>query len=278
MTTPVSPSTSWQTALGALNVGANLFDAFSNRRAERRAAHRDEKWRNVAQSNFIRTQTRSVQDRVADAKAAGISPLAALGVTGSQLPNFSPARSAGSSNVSRATEALSRAHSEAVIARERSEAHKADMEAAKAYTESLNNQKKGDPIWQMLARSLGRQVLGGVRGQHVAEAEAAGQPGRIGLYRVGYDNRSDLGPLGEGEVYIPVEEVAESLEGTGGLGVTAFGNFGELSSKHPAMPLLKLMNEYFKKKPMGFLGDYLQRTPQKGNTNPPGSNTRRRGM
>ena len=75
---------------------ASMHEGSRNRRAASRQASRDRAWRTRERQAGERFQTEwhekygSIQARIRAAQAAGISPLAALGIGGAQAPGPAP--------------------------------------------------------------------------------------------------------------------------------------------------------------------------------------------
>lgn len=168
-----------------------------------------------SQANFERTMTSTVQSRVADAQAAGVSPLAALGVGGVSLPHLQVSRRAGGvANVLSGVGDLAARYMEGQEQRaesqerDRRRAAALDREKTQATIDAVRLQNERHRL-EYARRRL--QLLG-----PMATATHQMQPdknGRWPIYIKGYDNRATLGPIGPGEWYFVHPELGEALEG-----------------------------------------------------------------
>lgn len=187
------------TVLAGVNAGANILGAALGYR-------QSNKWNAQQQRNWERQFYSSVQARVADAKKAGISPLAALGMQGSPGPTNFSVRGGGSDHLAGLTNAMFEA-----------ELRKTEAETAKTRAEASAVTQQ-----QQLARRLHEQKLRAIAAR--SSLLSVENP-RTPLYARHYDNRAAAGPLKDGEMWLVSPQVAESLEGTGALAAAAYGNF-----------------------------------------------------
>ena len=184
-------STFWEKAGDFLGGVGGFFGGISGDSGGA-ARRQTERWNKQAQENWERTFSSSVQARVRDAQAAGISPLSALGISGTSLPSFSPGTYGGKGprNYSAAAQGLSRAMAARQASKDRAEirqrdaeAHKSRMEAEEAYTNAQVNMGKLSALQQQMVK---RQILDQIR-------KARDPVGALqGIYEGRYDNRDEI--------------------------------------------------------------------------------------
>lgn len=201
-------------------VGAGIHTSSQHKSIQRKALRLQEKYNRQQQRNYERAITRGVQDRVADAKAAGISPLAALGVSGSSLPNFSvgspPAGTySGMSAVADVAEGLAefQAAREGREERRQDDLFREEMKNAQAARAKLHAET--DAVRYQTAAAaqrLAERRLATFGTTALAEHDAGKT--KLPLFVRYYDNRKEMGPLLAGEYDLVAEEAAESMEGT----------------------------------------------------------------
>lgn len=207
-------------------VGMALSGIGSSRQAGA-SRRQTERWNRINQENWRRQFEEGVQTRVKDAELAGVSPLAALGISGTSLPSFQTGRSGGNkkAGVAAAFEAAGIAISEAQARKLNAEARAANAEARER---DFKIREKALAVDQMLAMAQAAELrrranrTGEARAQ-VAEDVPRGTP----MYELYRDNSDDFGSLGEGELLVPNEQLAESGEGTLGVALT----LGQLPGK-----------------------------------------------
>lgn len=213
--------------IAALGTAASGIGTLVAGRSARRAADKD---RQAQLQAFERQQTSTVQDRVTDAQAAGISPLAAMGVQGTAPLNLSTSRRGGVGNSMQAIGDMVRDFAEFETGRRQAKeernqrradrAQRAQESVQKAQTSAIRQQTE-------LARlRLAERKLGLVGPSAIAEHQSGKGPKRMPIFVIGEDNRSGH-RLGEGEYWVVHPELAEGLEGVGALGITAGGNVQE---------------------------------------------------
>lgn len=207
----------------------NFLGANKQAKAQKQTNREDrafqEKWNQQGQANFERQQTQMIQDRVRDARQAGIGPLASLGLPGAQAPSFSmaPGRAAGFSRTGAAFSEIGEAITKIQMAREAAalKTERATAQKQQAETNAVKTQT-------MLAQQelMRRQAqLYGAQAAALAEQKPPGKPPRKGIYAPYYDNSAELQELyPEGVVMIPTSEYAEGVEGLGALGTAVYGN------------------------------------------------------
>lgn len=224
---------------GAATIAAHLAQGIAGDMANRSNIAAQERWNAQAQRNWERQFTTSIQTRVKDAQAAGISPLAALGHAGASPPSFSAAQMGGRTGSMQAIAGLFRGIAQSQQDKTAAEAEKNRAEADKIRfeTQTAQEDRRLSALEKQIALArteiLSRNL--NVHGRSsVAQHQA--EPERLPLFGRYYDNREELGPLGPGEVYLLDEEVAESMEGTGALwtalGINAYEH-GLLGGKRP---------------------------------------------
>ena len=161
-----------------------------------------------------------------------MSALAALGITGTQLPSFNPVggEPSGAAAVGSAIDAVSRA----VVA---SQARKKDAEALKAYSEAEKARSEASAVQRSLNRwrqteivnriiRANRESIHGTESVPVQDIRGltADESGRYPMFVKAYDNR---GSEPGGEMWILHPELAEGMEGLGPLGMALGGNILE---------------------------------------------------
>ncbi len=195
----------------------------SSRRTAREGLAQQERFNLQAQQNFEKVQEETVQDRVKDAQAAGISPLAALGVGGSSLPSFSTgARRAGTGGGG--MQAIQKMMSGIMAGQEGRERQKdrvteresrATNQKTRAETDALRMQT------EMARLRLAERKIQLMGASSIAEHQAQTQQ-KMPIYQRYYDNRDAGQSLAPGEMWVPVEQFSEGMEGTGGSLATGY--------------------------------------------------------
>ncbi len=151
---------------------------------------------------------KGIQIRVADAKAAGIHPLYALGAQVS-----SPTFTHGSAGKDAAAAIGGVGRAVAQYGRHKEVAKRQALADAQALRESNS---------RLLTDEVQRQYI---TSNIAVNAQRLNQTGfgRKPLYVKMYDNRGELGSLDKGEMFLVGEQVAEQLEGMGALGMGIYG-------------------------------------------------------
>ncbi len=171
-----------------------------------------------------------IRRRVQDAEAAGIHPLYALGanVTSPTIGGGSVARS----GVVAAGRTVARAASDYGSSKRVAEAHDQAMRESAAKSTMYEAAAGRDYIEQMKSAS---EI--GVSAQRLNQTGfGRGDVSKLGpLYQKMYDNRKELGSLGEGEMFLVGPQVAEQLEG---MGAVALGTYGTTTGRKKSSKLL----------------------------------------
>ena len=133
---------------GAIGLLGNKLagDAQESREDHQRAWQHD--WNQKQYDFAMRQQTQGIQDRVADARKAGISPLAAMGMQGASMPNINTSGQSDSARyTARGAEAVGNAFQSLALRKEKAETRKAEVEArdaARASDRAWDAQKHRD--------------------------------------------------------------------------------------------------------------------------------------
>ena len=201
-------------------------------------SHQMERWNRQNQRNWERQFGESVQARVADAKKAGISPLAALGVSGSSLPSFSTGSGARrGSPAATALERLGVEHSAAQV-------RKTEAEANQAYAQTQRTQAATAALEYQLAKQKADEYVRNLTPSqltswqlHPSGARTRGitfsEPGspvsirddrRLDMFRWYHDNSGNFPDLAGADIIAPSEELAEALDNLAGRGLAIYGN------------------------------------------------------
>ena len=197
-------------AAAAVTAGAGLVTASKNRKAARQEQAQVQANNAQAQQNFDRQMTQTVQERVADAQKAGVSPLAALGVSGTPgPPAFQVARRRGGTyNPMDAIGEIMRGFMQAEDRKASARVREGKAAETQAYTNYLNSERQQRVLRDKaqaetnalkMQTELQRQRLLERQLQLAAsdvEARANAQGKPVPLWEMGYDNRSELGPPG----------------------------------------------------------------------------------
>lgn len=209
--------------VGAIASGAG---SIASTQAMERQAHYNrafqERYNNLAQQNFDKVLNTSVERRVADAKRAGIAPLAALGAPGAQLPAFQVNNTRGGpeTSLSGVGEMLSGVGQAAASIQNRRD-RKRERIADRASRLQLEQHR--NVIHEQRLRIAERALkLHGMTA--VAQHQAGVGPKKMPIYVRGYDNRPGEAPLGEGEYWFMDPELAESTDNMGALLIGGTGN------------------------------------------------------
>lgn len=174
----------------------------------------------LAQSKeqFDISRTRSIRDRVRDAKLAQINPLTALGATGTQLPSSPAVIPAQKDNTAEIVgQGLQEAGRLMYRQQLREQTFKADQVALQ------NDILRG----QIMARQIKNMSIGNPAlklrndGTKIGAKPTALKPEPA--FKLVYDNRSDR-EAKEGEYYVLDEEIAEGMEGFGPLVTNTVAN------------------------------------------------------
>ncbi len=204
--------------IGGVAQGVGLgLQAYGQWDSSRRAARQSELDRRQQLAMFERTQTQTIQDRVADARRAGIGPLAAMGMQGSTPPSISARRGgtySPATGVGKAVQGIGRyierqqQQGAIQLQNETINSQRAETEKRRAETDAVRIQTE-------LAKQRYYERQQGLHGPSVA-SEAEAYPLKDEPAYVRYtDPRT-------GEVWWgPSERYVESMEGTAGLGYHA---------------------------------------------------------
>ena len=186
-----------------------------------------EKWNTQSQENWQKEFDRSsIKSRVGAAQAAGISPLAALGVPGSNLPSFalSPQKSPGAYNNGQFMEAL--AYQLGNIGKDRA---RADLDSVRLQNEQLKLdllKKQLEVADDFITKPVSYvdphsgAIVGGIGTRMHPDATPLDRPGK-GLYTGYYDNSDQIAQMGL--IPLPVEEIGEIGENLLGKGMAIHG-------------------------------------------------------
>lgn len=211
---------------GGLGAAATVFSSQQASRSAASAQRANQATNALSQANFDQQMDHTVARRVADAQRAGISPLAALGVSHSPAPNFIPhqQRVGGTLNPFEMMGDVLQSYGRASAARQRRQTaqinrtREADRARIMAVTDNIKMQTA-------LARQrLAERQLSLHMQSAVAEHQSKQAPGRRRpMFIPVYDNR-DGEQLGKGEYWVLDSEIAEGMEGALPAAVTAAGN------------------------------------------------------
>ncbi len=189
---------SWPAGLTAASSAISALGGLSSRGGARSADRQ-------LQHDMAR---KGIQIRVADAKAAGIHPLYALGASVS-----SPTVTAGSAGKDAAAAIGGVGRAVAQYGRSKESARRQGMADAMQLRESNS---------RLLTDEVQRQYISSNIAVNAQRLNQTGF-GRKPLYVKMYDNRGELGSLSKGEMFLVGEQVAEQLEGMGALGMGIYG-------------------------------------------------------
>lgn len=186
-----------------------------------------------------------IQTRVKDAQAAGIAPTAALGLPGTApsnvtFPGKSQAGVAGMEGLGN----MVREYGEIKMRqmeREETAAHNRRVQEERR-TEEAHRVRMDNAQLQMHRSRLDLAQRRFALYEKSLNAQAHAQRGRRGAFVKWYDNRDELGPLGDKEFWAPHEQLAESGEGTFGAAMTAGSNLED----QVVAPILEELRMMFK--------------------------------
>lgn len=175
-----------------------------------------------------------IRDRVADARAAGISPLAALGFQGSAPPNFNlpgqaDATGAAFQGVGRAMQGYAAAMRQESLDNQRLQNDKLRTEVDSARLQLA-----------MAEQEVAKQRLSQMR---LAASVPNAPKEMVPAFAQVYDNRTP-GPLPKGQYWVTNPELGESLEGMGPLGLSVYGNAYPQGWQPPILDLFKSILSY----------------------------------
>ncbi len=151
---------------------------------------------------------KGIQIRVADAKAAGIHPLYALGAQVS-----SPTFTAGSAGKDAAA---------AIGGVGRAVAQYGRGKEVAMRQRGIDTMQRAESNSRLATDEIQRQYIASNIALNAQRLNQTGF-GRKPLYVKMYDNRGELGDLSKGEMFLVGEQVAEQLEGMGALGMGIYG-------------------------------------------------------
>ena len=200
-----------------IGAGTNILGGAFGLGAGDRAASRQDYWNKKNYELGLRQFEEGVQTRVKDAQAAGISPLAALGLSGTSLPNIGIAREDGGRRIGEGISAAGRAIQEGVIRKNEAEIAKMNAETNKAnadaYSQLVDSQA-------MRARADASRLL---RGPLMGVSGVPGQDLTDGVPAMVAVGPSDVGPT---DWRFLSEEAAQSTESIIPALLTALMNVG----------------------------------------------------
>lgn len=212
----------------------DAYSAYQSARAAERQQSYTDYYNQLAQQNFRDQLTSGIQYRVKDARAAGISPLAALGAPGASPVHFNTdyGRAGGTGGRGQAIAAAAFAGINSAQLRRL----EAEEERTRAETNKLISERQRVDLQNAQAVRDLNQKKAETYGQSAAATKESQAPvtATKPLYKKWRDNRQELGPLGKGEIYLVDEEAAESLEG---LGALTLGIGGTITAPKPLQRL-----------------------------------------
>lgn len=218
-TTDSSTSSSWGADdwMAAAGIGGTLLSFIGGEQDRQSAEAQSRAMVNFQRDAFQQSQHQTIQNRVRDARKAGISPLAALGVPGTQVPSFAGrvgGTSSTATNAARAINELAEQYQRQEIYRSQAETKKVQAETDAVQLQNMIAQGKllEAEVNKLSVAPGGKKMID----QYGREVEM------IPAFRGAYDNRTnDLPP---DALWVLDEEVAEGMEGTGGLWTSGIAN------------------------------------------------------
>ena len=216
----------WPAAVGAIAQGVG---AIGGLRANRRHERRIDRYNAQQQRNWERQFTQSVQARVADARRAGVSPLAALGMSGSPGPlPFQIGRRGGTE------------HSFQAIGEAAQTATDLMMQNQSLKNRQVELQNQGQMIQNMWNDSMLRNKLGRDRLNMELQRMLMPAQGSIKNPWTEQYSRTPSGAL----IVHPHPQTTEALEGMAGLGLTGVYQAGRGMREAEPVDMLRFLWEY----------------------------------
>lgn len=202
---------------------------YSSARSSRKAAQdaaaqqfaQTEKWNKINQENWERQFETAIQTRVNDARAAGIAPLAAMGMPASSGPaSFSIAQQSRAGGKPSFGDAVRNVSNQLALMQQ-----KANIEKTNAETKNLEIGLKSAQTRYLNAQSLDMLTQGVNRN----------------LFVQAIDNNPKSPSYGE-KIWIVEPEIAEGLEGMGALGLSAYSNLTDRTPNPILRHLLMILD------------------------------------